>query len=375
MGTNQVDLTGLGTPPNPLAPYTGVNPPFSVMYGSASISGDSFIYENNGDFIYSTSTVNGTGFFFQFTIPAFVVPYPVPIGTSALSISLYGGIPRGNPPPLNNAATCSIVFDPNCQNYMTISNHITNSSETIYDIGGSSGDTLTVIADGSSIFLFINNTIRGAGIFPSSNIGWGGELYGFPDYSYPESNFTVANIKFYPYEPSQARIPCFVEGTRILTPTGYRPVETLSRGDKVITADGRIVSVRLYRTYVKKTTPETAPYRIPPGLFIGQRKELLLSPMHAFQIARDLWEIPRYAATRYPQIRQVRIGEAVTYYHVELPDFFRDHLVINNGVITESYGGNQCDILPCNFRLYRFSVKKHGFIRASLPQKCRVLKT
>lgn len=376
IGTNQVDLTGLGTPPDPLATYTGSNPSFAVMYSIASIIDSStFLFASNSDFIYSTTLVSSTGFFFQCTIPDFVDPYPQPKGQDALMISLFGGL-HGSPNSGSSPNTCFIHFDPRCQNYMDIAGYdIINNMPTnnyTYNIGGVSGDTLTVIGDGSSIYLFINATLKGAGGFPSATNGWGCKLYGYPTGNYPATNFTVENVKFYPYERSlppqpPQPVPCLVEGTRVLTSAGYRPVETLRRGDKVITADGRLVSARLYRTCVQRTTPETAPYRIPPGLFVGQREELLLSPMHAFQISRGLWEIPKYAATRYPQIRQVCLGEAVNYYHVELPDFFRDHLVINGGVVTESYGRTQCRGLPSDFRLYRFSAKKGGFIRAEPP--------
>jgi hypothetical protein len=49
----------------------------------------------------------------------------------------------------------------------------------------------------------------------------------------------------------------------------------------------------------------------------------------------------------------------MTYYHVELPNYFTDNIVAN-GCVTESFGVKQID---CTKPLYGFNSKMGGFIR------------
>jgi len=37
-------------------------------------------------------------------------------------------------------------------------------------------------------------------------------------------------------------------------------------------------------------------------------------------------------------IKQVKIADSFNYYHIYMPNYMTDHLVINNGLIVESYG-------------------------------------
>ena len=141
----------------------------------------------------------------------------------------------------------------------------------------------------------------------------------------------------------------------IRVPGGEAAIETLKRGDLVTTADGRTVAIKgLYKTQVI-TTAETAPYLIPAGLY-GKR-DLLLSPKHAIQIRKGVWNFPGFAARTNAAIRQVAVGESVEYYHLECPVFLRDNLVAN-GCIVESFGTLQIKHNP-----YTYSARLGGFTR------------
>jgi len=155
-------------------------------------------------------------------------------------------------------------------------------------------------------------------------------------------------------------IPCFPTGTRIKTLKGYVPVETLKRNDLVLTSDHRQVPVKIYSQIIAATTAATAPYLIPKG-YRGLTADLCLSPLHAFQIKKGLWQIPMYAAKQTESVCQYDIGKPVTYYHLECPNFFTDNLIVD-GCVVESYGANQVKGLKT---LYKYNAMLKGFTRAS----------
>lgn len=153
-------------------------------------------------------------------------------------------------------------------------------------------------------------------------------------------------------------VPCFPKGTRILTASGYKTVESLTQGELVQTADGRQVPVKLYGTYIPVTNTMTAPFKIPKGVF-GVAHDLLLSPDHAFQVQKGLWMIPKYAAALSEKVEQVLVGSPVTYYHIECPQYLRDNLVVD-GVVVESYAGRQLSTR----RPYTYSKTLQAFTRS-----------
>ena len=160
-------------------------------------------------------------------------------------------------------------------------------------------------------------------------------------------------------------VPCFPTGTLIRTVAGDKPVEALSTGDYVLTADNRPVPVRIYSFNVAKATEANAPYVVPAHA-LGPRqpaRTLHLSPHHAFQVRPNVWQIPLLAAERSTAITQYGIGEPITYYHVECPNFFRDNLVAD-GVVCESFGSNQTKGLK---GIYRFAPALGGYTRVSGP--------
>ena len=164
-------------------------------------------------------------------------------------------------------------------------------------------------------------------------------------------------------EPPIVEVPCFPTGTKVLTAAGYKAVETLASSDKIVTADGRTVAFNLYSTHVKSATKETAPYVIPANTFGSKSpaSDLTLSPLHAIQSRKGIWQIPKYAALTHSAIHQVCLGEQVTYYHVELPNFFTDNIVAE-GTIVESYGLKQTKGMK---NVYKFNTSLNGFTRIS----------
>ena len=133
-------------------------------------------------------------------------------------------------------------------------------------------------------------------------------------------------------------LPCFVSGTRILTPTGYKKVEEIETGDNIITSDSRNVKVSMYRFTIASTTAETAPYTIQAGALGNYlpSRDLHISGNHAIQDSTGVWQIPKFLANKNPQIQQHALGESVTYYHVACENYYKDNLIAE-GVTAESY--------------------------------------
>ncbi|MBS0123400.1 Hint domain-containing protein [Thetidibacter halocola] len=149
--------------------------------------------------------------------------------------------------------------------------------------------------------------------------------------------------------PPQAAMPGLARGTRIATPSGPRPIETLEEGDMVATRDagpqplqwvGRSVlgGAQLY------DRPGLRPVRIDTGAFGMDRPDrpLLVAPGQRLLLrgahARALFNCDEVLATTVDLLDGRRIRpdhglRAVTYWHLLLPD----HAVIfANGVQTES---------------------------------------
>jgi hypothetical protein len=136
-------------------------------------------------------------------------------------------------------------------------------------------------------------------------------------------------------------VTCFVEGTRIATPTGDVRVEALSAGDTVLCADGRTQTISwIGKRDVDLTRhPESekvrpvgiAPHAFGPGL---PASPLFLSPDHAIYAEGVL--IPVRYLINDSSVAQLAEGARAraTYYHVELPTH---DVLLAEGLAVESY--------------------------------------
>ncbi len=133
--------------------------------------------------------------------------------------------------------------------------------------------------------------------------------------------------------------PCFARGSCLLTPLGYRPVETLIEGDPVVTASGDIRAVRWIgcRTLdiAAHHRPEAVqPVRLLPGALSPgvPNRSLRLSPDHALLLRGVL--VPVKLLVNGATILRERGCVAVTYFHVELD---RHDILVAENVAVESY--------------------------------------
>jgi hypothetical protein len=118
---------------------------------------------------------------------------------------------------------------------------------------------------------------------------------------------------------------CFLAGTMIRTPEGEAPVETLRRGDLVLTADGAVKPVSwLGRQTISKRFADPLrswPVRVKAGALGANvpARDLLLSPDHALLVEGVL--IHAGALVNGTSIvRETIAPDVFVYYHVELDD-------------------------------------------------------
>ena len=136
--------------------------------------------------------------------------------------------------------------------------------------------------------------------------------------------------------------PCYVAGTRILTATGERMVETLMQGDIVLTLAGDELSAQpvkwIGRRRIDLTAhprPETvAPVRIQRGAFADTmpHSDLLVSPDHAIFVDGKL--ICARQLINGTTIRQEQGLTSLEYFHVELD---AHAILLAEGLPAESY--------------------------------------
>ncbi|MDZ4094687.1 MAG: Hint domain-containing protein [Paracoccaceae bacterium] len=136
-------------------------------------------------------------------------------------------------------------------------------------------------------------------------------------------------------------IPCFVAGTRILTPSGEVAVENLQPGDLVLTHDDGPQPLRWIGHRRVAATGAYAPIRIRAGTF-GAHRTLLLSPQHRVLIRDCLAELlfgeaeVLVSAKDLVNDRSVTVqqGGMVDYVHLL---FDRHQVVFSEGLATESF--------------------------------------
>ncbi|MGC9268751.1 Hint domain-containing protein [Acidiphilium sp.] len=116
--------------------------------------------------------------------------------------------------------------------------------------------------------------------------------------------------------------PCFRAGTRLLTPDGPRPVESLRKGDLVVTHDGSTKPVVWHGHRRIDCDRHPNPAAVLPVLIEAAAfgpgvpaRDLYVSPDHAIYCDRVLVQA-KYLINGV-SIRQIDVSE-VTYHHIEL---------------------------------------------------------
>lgn len=135
-------------------------------------------------------------------------------------------------------------------------------------------------------------------------------------------------------------LPCFARGTGLLSPHGYRAVESLRPGDPLITAAGARRAVRWIGRRVLDfgggSLAQARPVLIRPGAFGPgvPLRPLRLSPLHC--VYADGVLVPAKHLVNGATIIREPVS-AMTYYHVEMD---RHDVLLADGLPCESYFDN-----------------------------------
>ena len=126
-------------------------------------------------------------------------------------------------------------------------------------------------------------------------------------------------------QPTDSSI-CFLSVAPVLTPSGYRAIGTLEKGDHIVTPSGDTVEIKVIKIQEMEPNAFNMPYIIPQGKF-GATQRLLISPHH---LVRDVNMEARFIGLE----RQVMTGPW-KYYNLELANHGADMIVA--GVAVESW--------------------------------------
>lgn len=156
--------------------------------------------------------------------------------------------------------------------------------------------------------------------------------------SAPWHNYTSYDNVPYLYQSTS--VPCLCKGTKVLTISGYKPVEDIKVGEQLIRKDGK--NTRVEKIYYEKLLGRgnTLPYLIKKDSF-GENipfEDIYLSPQHAF-FADNEWHHPKCCREKY-SLRQSKLNEEVEYYHIRTTDYFED-VIFAAGLPVETHADSK----------------------------------
>lgn len=151
-----------------------------------------------------------------------------------------------------------------------------------------------------------------------------GPTGGFPPVGVPLT--VTSNIEGPSFAASSYATPiCVVAGTRVDTPHGPRPIETLAVGDLVTTRDHGTLTVRWTGCRSILTHTDFAPVVFEPGA-LGNERQLMVSPQHRMLV--DGWRAELFLGAPEVLIAAIHLvngttirrhpGGCVTYHHILL---------------------------------------------------------
>ncbi|MBO6603498.1 MAG: Hint domain-containing protein [Roseicyclus sp.] len=175
--------------------------------------------------------------------------------------------------------------------------------------GGDDKDTFTIGPDGDGVGDYIEGgeggddsdtlDLSNAGplkinfddaVDPGGTPGESGTVTFFDGNGYAAENVTGTLT----FKEIENVIPCFTPGSRIATPKGEVPVETLREGDKIITRDNGIQEIRWIGTRtLNRSELRRAPYLRPILIKAGAlgdglpERDMMVSPQHRMLVSGD----------------------------------------------------------------------------------------
>ncbi len=235
----------------------------------------------------------------------------------------------GLTPSLKRQTTSTIEADS-----FTIPAIVTGASYTILQISGGSPASYSTITMNSTNGRIFTTTATTPGVYT---------IYLRNNGSYNNTRYILTVTAYIPPEPP---VPCLTEDVEILTPSGYTNICDLKNGDHIITSDGRTVTIKNIFTTRVAGCLQTWPYLVAKNS-IGPNyppRDFRISGNHLIRaIDNNKWICPRryFTADKLDKSRT-----EINYYHIELPNYITDHMVINGGTVVESLANNPYNTTP-----------------------------
>jgi hypothetical protein len=148
--------------------------------------------------------------------------------------------------------------------------------------------------------------------FPNNQYLYGGQNYSIPvtlgnpgwdSIPYATTSYTSGTV-----------VPCFFGDAPVLTPSGYKRIDSLKKGDKIISTGG-IQSIKQVYSYNVEASKNTNPYIIRKGTFKA-REDLLISPDHCVKV------LDKMIPAKYLDLEQQDMTGTLRYYNIQLEDWY-----------------------------------------------------
>ena len=210
-----------------------------------------------------------------------------------------------------------------------------------------SSDEYLITSNGNDSFNLTKNSVTDLGVFNSSDVYDINEnqslIFGSVTATSEgsSSSDTSSNDTSSPSfgGGSNVAIPCFLEGTEILTTDGYKMIQELEiEKDILINHLGDELVIRDIKKFVKNNNGKEYPHKIPEGSKLSEdfivTKDLYITYNHCIYLPHVNKYVPVSVMKNIkPEISDV---ESFTYYHIYTDNYFSD-TIIANGIPCESH--------------------------------------
>ena len=127
-------------------------------------------------------------------------------------------------------------------------------------------------------------------------------------------NFVVSGLGSIDLTREANAAVCFLGNAPVLTPAGYKRMDSLRVGDIVVAADGKTAAIQRVFKQTYEPSDSVNPYVIPAGRF-GATRRLLISPDHCVAVDGAM------VKARNLGLQQQTMAESFVYYNLELPSW------------------------------------------------------
>ena len=195
-----------------------------------------------------------------------------------------------------------------------------------------SGSSLTYGSGAIGGHYNINSNNGASGAANTGNGGGGGNGLSFNSAAGGNGGSGIVILSY----TASASVSCILRGSNVLTSNGYKKIEDVGDSDLIRTQDGRYVNKMIHK-YVVPENRDNLPYRIPRDFFHTNvpNKDTFISPKHAIILKKNMVTYPNVLGLT----QENPSGDTIEYYHVEVPDFENDYVIVNN-MMVEGYAND-----------------------------------